>query len=276
MSEKPLHLEIDQNFSGFENFFGAWVVPGDVCLVVDVGPASSADRLLEILEKNSIDRVDYVLLTHIHIDHSGALADVLKRYPEARAICHAAGLKHVAEPEKLWQGSLSVLKDLAVKYGRPGDVDRARLIPHTENPVPGLVVYETPGHAPHHLSFTWQGRLYSGEAGGNLLRAGEKFYLRPATPPRFFLQTAVESVDKLLDLPDQPIYYAHYESAENSQVMLKRFRDQLLRWRDIIAEEAPSGGEGEELEQRCIQALLDKDRNCRESGPCLKTSGCVR
>ncbi|MFH1135631.1 MAG: MBL fold metallo-hydrolase [Pseudomonadota bacterium] len=255
----PLHLEIEQKEPGFEGFFGAWVVPGEVCLVVDVGPANSADRLLAALERERVDRIDYVLLTHIHIDHSGGLAAVLDRYPMARAICHEAGLRHVADPAKLWEGSRQVLKNLAEQYGRPGDVDPGKLIPHIANPVPGLEILETPGHAPHHLSFTWQGRLFSGEAGGNLLRAGDRKYLRPATPPRFFLQTALDSVDKLLALPDQPIYYAHFEQADSSRTMLRRFRDQLLRWRDIIAAASSGDGPPAETEDRCVRALLDQD-----------------
>jgi glyoxylase-like metal-dependent hydrolase (beta-lactamase superfamily II) len=253
-----LHIEIKQDLPGFDRFFGAWVVQGVKTFVIDVGPAASADRLIEGLEKAGIDRVDYVLLTHVHIDHAGALAPVLARYPEARAVFHEIGLRHLIDPEILWQGSLQVLGDLARAYGRPEGSPAERLVPHTRAKIEELAILETPGHAPHHLSYSLGGNLFSGEAGGNLFKPGGKNYLRPATPSRFFLHTALASVERLLELPDQPIFYAHYENECSSTEMLGRFRVQLGRWRDIIAYVAAKGGI-EDVEERCIEALLLRD-----------------
>ncbi|MEW5723856.1 MAG: MBL fold metallo-hydrolase [Thermodesulfobacteriota bacterium] len=253
-----LHIEIKQDRPGFDRFFGCWVIRDERSVLVDVGPAATAGRLLEGLEAAGVDRVDWVLLTHIHIDHAGGLAAVLDRFPGAKAVSHEKGLRFLADPAKLWEGSLAVLGDLARFYGRPPAVDEDRLAPHTEPGLDGLRVIETPGHAPHHLSFSYRGRLFTGEAGGNFFLLGGRGYLRPSTPPRFFLETALASVDRLLELPDQPVHYAHFEEAGSSREMLGRFRDQLPRWRDIIAREAGRGGiEG--LETRCVEALLAQD-----------------
>ena len=253
----PIHVDIATGLPGFSNFFGSWLVQGETSLLVDVGPAKSADALLGALDKAGVSQLDWVLITHIHIDHAGALAAVLDKYPMARAVCHKTGVKHVVDPEKLWNGSLSVLGDLAKQYGRPGDVDPARLVPHDEMDVTGLSVIETPGHAPHHLSFHYQGHLFAGEAGGNMFLVNGTTYLRPATPHRFFLEEAVGSVERILELPDGPIYYAHYDHHSHSRTMLSRFRDQLLRWRDILAVIDRSDQERAELAG--VAALLEKD-----------------
>ena len=236
-------LPIKQDLPGFNPFFGSWVCRGDLNIMVDVGPANSADRLLDLLKESGIQRLDYVLLTHIHIDHGGALAPVLARYPEAKVICHEKGIPHLVDPGKLYDGSLKVLGDLARIYGKPAPLALDRLIPHTKCRVDGLGIIETPGHALHHLSFTYGKRLYAGEAAGNYFRVGEQDYLRPATPPRFFLDVFIKSVDRLLALEDQPIRYAHVESAESAHNLLRLFRDQLLFWESLIGESVTKGGE---------------------------------
>lgn len=254
----PLHIEIKQSVPGFDRFMGSWIIREEKTVLLDAGPANSVENLLAGLEENGIDHIDYVFISHIHIDHAGGVARVLERYPEAAAICHAKGLKFLVNPEKLWEGSQKVLGELALVYGPPPPIPEERLIPHTEADVPGMEIIETPGHAPHHLSFTYGGRLFAGEAGGNLFIVNGEEYLRPATPPRFFLKDALSSVEKLLALDDQPIYYAHFENADSSRRMLERFKKQLVRWAEIIATEAALGGP-EGLEERCIEAILRDD-----------------
>jgi len=252
-------IEIRQDRPGFDHFIGSWFCQNDLALLVDVGPAKTAARLLESLAELDVRKIDFILLTHIHIDHAGALADVLAEYPMARVICHGKGIPNLVDPSRLWAGSLNVLGDTAELYGEPKAVGENRLISHTSCPVNGLRVIETPGHAAHHLSFAYGRRLFPGEAAGNFLLVKGKEYLRPATPPRFFLHVFLESVDRLLRLEDQPICYAHFGRAENSHRMLKRFRDQVVSWKDWISEEFSSGEE--DIERRCVEALLAKDPN---------------
>lgn len=255
MTHRLVETPLDR--PGFKGFFGTWVVEGPLHMLVDAGPSRSADRLLGQLNALGIRRVDYVLLTHIHLDHAGGLARILEAYPGARAICHRKAVPHLVDPSRLWAGSRKVLGDVADAYGPLAPVSRDALIPHDEACVPELGVLETPGHAPHHLSFTYRGRLFAGEAGGNYLNLGGKEYLRPATPPRFLLEESLASVERLLQLEDRTICYAHFGEARNSREMLARFRDQLLRWHDLLRAVAAVHPEPEVA--FCTEHLLAED-----------------
>lgn len=250
-------IEIKQTIPGFDHFIGSWVYRGDINLVVDVGPANTVAKLIQALMRMNMEMVDYVLITHIHIDHAGGLAEFLEHFPMARVVCHDKGIRHLVDPSKLWAGSLKVLGEIAEAYGFPKAVKEKMCVPHTQADIEDLLVLETPGHAPHHLSFSYRGNLFAGEAGGNYYSLPDIDYLRPATPPRFFLKDFLGSVDRLTALEDQHICYAHFGEANNSRQMLRRFRAQILRWKDLIGKEMSGGFD--DLVTRCMDSLLKED-----------------
>jgi glyoxylase-like metal-dependent hydrolase (beta-lactamase superfamily II) len=254
-------LPIVQDMPGFNPFFGSWICQDGLNIMVDVGPANTAGGLVDSMETLGLARLDYILLTHIHIDHGGALSEVLARYPEARVICHEKGIPHLVDPSRLYEGSLKVLGDLARIYGSPGPIAEERLVPHTKCRVDGLRIIETPGHAIHHLSFTYGGRLYAGEAAGNYFIVGKREYLRPATPHRFFFDVFMRSVDRLLALEDQPIRYAHVAGAEKAHRLLRLFKEQLLFWESVISVSVTLGGQKTDIIQTCVDRLLKEDPN---------------
>ncbi len=253
----PFFIELPQEIPGWEKFVLSWVIQGHPTIVVDVGPRASIGSLISQLEQRGITQVDYVWLTHLHIDHAGGLAPFLKRFPTARAVAHAKGLAHLVDPSKLWEGSLATLKEKAVAYGPIEPVAAERLIPHDALSMEGLTILETPGHAPFHLSFCYEDLLFAGESAGVYLPIRDKIYLRPPTPPRFFFEQTVGSVDQMFLLKDQPIYFGHAGRHPSSREMLKLYREQLYFWRDLIAEIFESNPE--DVLKRSLEALLEKD-----------------
>ncbi len=254
-------IEIKQDMPGFDSFFVSWLCQDDLNIVVDVGPANTAARLVESLGALGLDRVDYVLLTHIHIDHCGGLGDLLEHYPMTRVICHDKAVEHMVDPSRLWSGSLKVLGEIAEAYGPPRPIPKGKLIPHSESDLKDLTIIETPGHAVHHLSFVYRDLLFAGEAGGNYFIIGDTEYLRPATPPRFFFEVCLGSIDRLLSLEDQPICYAHFDQARSSHRLLGISREQLILWKEIIHKQVLKGDQ--ELLERCMNGLIEKDPNLK-------------
>jgi glyoxylase-like metal-dependent hydrolase (beta-lactamase superfamily II) len=250
-------IELPQTIPGLEHFIGSWIIPGPPTIVVDVGPTASVAHLIAFLTQRGIKKVDYVWLTHIHIDHAGGLAPFLAHFPTARVVSHAKGLKHLIDPGKLWEGSLATLREMALAYQPISPVSADRLISHEAARLEGLTILETPGHAPHHLSFCYQDVLFSGESAGVYLPYWDKIYLRPPTPPRFFLEQAIGSVDQMLALQDQPIFFAHAGCYPSSQEILKLYRGQLYLWKERIAEVLRANPT--EVLERATDLLLEKD-----------------
>jgi glyoxylase-like metal-dependent hydrolase (beta-lactamase superfamily II) len=257
----PTLVEIKQNIPGFERFIGSWVFQGEKNVVIDVGPSHSVRDLIGSLLAMGMDRVDWVLLTHIHIDHAGGLAEFLARFPSAKAVCHNKAIKHLVDPSRLWAGTKKTLGPLADHYGPIRPVAPSSLVPHQEAALDGLDIIETPGHAAHHLSFIYQGHLLAGEAGGVYATTPNSEYLRPATPPVFFLHQCLESIDRLLNRKNRPICYGHFGQAENAHAMLERARNQLILWENLIKEEIASVKE--HPVERCMESLLSKDPELR-------------
>ena len=52
--------------------------PNGEYALIDGGPRSSSDKVLDYLKKNNIKKIDYMIATHPHEDHIGGLPTVLK------------------------------------------------------------------------------------------------------------------------------------------------------------------------------------------------------
>lgn len=237
-----LHLiDLDQDLPGQRRFISCWVsVSEDLVFIVDPGPPSTADHLIFRLEELGVSRLDFILLTHVHLDHGGCTSRILERWPGARVVCHDKGRDHLIDPARLWAGSREVLGDKAAVYGEPRPVPVAALAKWDELALRGVDTIPTPGHASHHVAFRQGGDLFIGEAAGTFsdLGAGpgsEDYYLRPATPPRFFPDVARASLERLLALDPLPsrILFAHHGVFTGDVAgLLCAARDQLILWVD--------------------------------------------
>ena len=252
-------IELEQEMEGFKNCIGSWFFGGGYNFLVDVGPKASAKKLLDSLKALNIKKLDFIFLTHIHIDHAGGTGFLIRRFPEAKVICHGSGINHLINPQKLWEGAKKVLGAIALKYGEIDPVPGKNLISSAEFKLEGFKLVDTPGHAAHHISLVYGDRyLFSGEAGGVFRDLGHRIYLRPATIPKFILEEAVGSIDRLLEVEAREICYAHFGIHPDAKAMLRRNRDQLFLWKDVIAEQMKNP-KGEDLIDRCIAALLKED-----------------
>ncbi len=224
-------IDLDQpNLEGFRSFVSAWLYRGkDVTLVVDPGPLSTIPHLLAELRRHRAERLDLILLTHIHIDHAGGTGELLKSYPGAQVICHPDGVRHLVAPEKLWQGSRQVLGALADSYGPILPVP-AEQVGFNAAPARGLRAFLTPGHAAHHCCYLLDDLLFAGEVAGVRSEVPEGIYMRPATPPRFLPSVADDSLARMLELAPRRMVFAHYGLVNEAVPHLRIGREQLPLW----------------------------------------------
>ena len=243
-------LDLPLAMEGYHHFFGVWLIrdeAGGRNVIVDPGPASTVPLLLETLGGLGVDRLDQVLLTHIHLDHSGGLAELLEAFPAAMVTVHPRGKPHLADPAGLWESSLRVIPEMAPAYGEPSPVDEGRFIPEGA-PIPGILAVDTPGHAPHHRSFFYETPagpvLFAGEAAGTFTRLDTlvpgtdegKYVLRPASPPRFYIDQALRSIEALKAGNAILLCYAHFGYSKDVKGMLDEAARQIQLWRVLFAE----------------------------------------
>ncbi|MDY6792504.1 MAG: MBL fold metallo-hydrolase [Thermodesulfobacteriota bacterium] len=243
---------------GFDDFIGCWLYRGNTSFIVDPGPSVTSKALASALQQLKISRLDYIFLTHIHIDHAGGVGNIAALFPESPVICHKSGIPHLADPSRLWEGSIKTLGDTAKAYGPIKPVSCNRLIPADEFKSDLITPVFTPGHSPHHVSYLTEKYLFAGEAGGVFLSldSGSE-YLRPATPPRFFLEISTDSIDTLIEKKPRNICYGHYGIKENAVEMLTKHRKQLLRWEKIIRREIQNSSN--DFRTSCFNILLKED-----------------
>jgi glyoxylase-like metal-dependent hydrolase (beta-lactamase superfamily II) len=229
---------------GYDNFIGAYVFIGPRKAIIDVGPKKTLPNLYLALRHLSIalEEIDYLILTHIHIDHAGGAGAALSQMPRARVVVHPRGVKHLLNPETLWESSQKTLGQLALEYGEIDPVPENRIIAAADGMELGmgnerkLSLWFSPGHAVHHLSvYDREAKtLLAGEAAGVCLNG----IIRLATPPPFRLAESLASIDKLVTLQPDHICYGHFGCFDKAKERLACIHDKTLDWYKFVHQAA--------------------------------------
>ena len=192
---------------------------------VDVGTNFSVPYLLAALEALGIAReaVDYLLLTHVHLDHAGGAGALLQELPNARALLHPRGAAHLIDPQKLIAGSKVVYGEerFARLYGQlvPLPAARVHAVQDGERITLGartLELIHTPGHALHHYAVVdaAHASIFPGDTFGISYRALDTaqgaFIFPTTTPPQFDPQQLVASIERLLSYRPESMYLMHF------------------------------------------------------------------
>ena len=256
-------IDLDLPVTGFRKFISSWLYRTDeLTFLVDPGPASTAEHLLKELKQAGVNHLDYILLTHIHIDHAGGTGIVAAEFPEARILCHPKGIPHLIDPQKLWAGSLKVLGKLAEAYGPIAPVPESRLFfaENIKTPTGEIKIIETPGHSAHHISLHFGELLFLGEAAGVRIPVGNHEYMRPATPPKFIYEIYRRSLEKLLPFSAKKLCFAHYGFRGSDETFFAGALGQLDFWITLLREQLRQGVTDE---NELMGVLLEKDANLR-------------
>lgn len=223
------------------------IVEGDRAAIVDTGVNSSVPVVLQALRDKGLHprQVDYVILTHIHLDHAGGAGLLLAQLPAAKLTVHPRGARHIIDPGKLIASTLAVYGADAMEriFGRIEPVPRARVIetPHGSSlELNGreLVFYDTPGHARHHVCVldTKSGHLFAGDTFGLSYREldcdGRQFIFPTSSPTQFDPVAEHCSLELIRGLNPGAVYVTHYGQVRD----IARLADDMHRLVDAHAE----------------------------------------
>lgn len=266
---------------------------------VDVGTNHSVPYLLAALDELGLAReaVEYVLLTHVHLDHAGGAGLLMRELPRAQAVLHPRGAPHMIDPTKLMAGSRAVYGErLDELYGTlvPIPAERVRVVADGERLCLGartLELIHVPGHALHHYAVVDEAHrtIFSGDTFGISYRAldtGRGAFITPTTPPsQFDPDQLVASIDRLLAYRPESVYLMHFSRVTGIPRLGELLKMQVRELARIAREHArdadPATGiraamrelwldlarrHGIALDDAGIEAVLDNDLTLNTQG----------
>lgn len=207
---------------------------------VDTGANSSVPLLLATLARQDIDAgdIDYVFLTHVHLDHAGGAGLLMQSLPNAKAVLHPRGAPHMIDPARLIRGATAVYgaDDFAALYGhiQPIEEDRVVVVGDGEEITLGgrpLYCLFAEGHARHHyvLHDPQSAAVFTGDSFGISYRELDtkngEFIFPTTTPVHFDPPEAHKSIDRIMALDPEQLFLTHYSRVTD----LPRLADDMHR-----------------------------------------------
>jgi glyoxylase-like metal-dependent hydrolase (beta-lactamase superfamily II) len=215
---------------------------------VDVGTNFSVPYLLAALEQLKIPRaaVDYLLLTHVHLDHAGGAGALLRELPHARALLHPRGAPHMIDPARLIAGSKVVYGEqrFVRLYGElvPIPPERLAVVADGERVRLGertLELLHTAGHALHHYVVVDEAHasIFTGDTFGisyRSLDSAQGAFIFPTTPPtQFDPEQAIASIDRMLKFQPESMYLMHFSRVTDVPRLARELKSQVAEFARI-------------------------------------------
>lgn len=237
---------IDDRLYSIPKWGSVYLINEEKKALVDTGPSTSVSTVLEGIKEVGVspEEIDYLIVTHIHIDHAGGAGMLVKDMPRARVVVHERGARHVIDPTRLIRSFIATFGEGAMrKQGEIVPVEAARVMAVKDGDEVELSEQQTlrfidaPGHAPHELCIheSRNGGLFSGDAIG--LSVAEHKVLLPATPPPGFdLLLCLDTLQKLMALKATMIYFAHFGASSEVAESIQLNMDKLQNWDSLVSE----------------------------------------
>jgi glyoxylase-like metal-dependent hydrolase (beta-lactamase superfamily II) len=268
---------VDLNFLGRPQIIATGILHGPAGVaLVDPGPATTIATLTAALEKKGIRFADVrqILVTHIHLDHSGGVGSILEQHPHIEVVVHGRGAPHLADPAKLLASAGRLYaQDMDRLWGDVKPVPAARLHVVEGGETLSVVSREikveyTPGHASHHVSYldTASRVAFVGDTAG--IRKGSGTYVMPPTPPPDIdLEAWRASEQKILAWDPATLFLTHFGPHHGVRQHFQAMFENIESWsrtvRRLLAETALTD---EERQKRFVEeTFVDLTRRIGET-----------
>jgi glyoxylase-like metal-dependent hydrolase (beta-lactamase superfamily II) len=216
------------------------VVESGRAAFVDTGVNDSVPLLIDALHQQGLDvgAVDYVILTHVHLDHAGGAGRLMQELPNARCVVHRYGAPHMIDPAKLVAGTEAVygVEQTRKVYGTIAPIDEKRIdVPEDGDWISlngrEMQLLNTEGHARHH-HVIWDpasAGVFAGDSFGVSYRELDtengEIVFPTSTPVQFDPVEAHRSVDRIMACEPDQVYVTHYSRVRNLDRLAKQMHD---------------------------------------------------
>lgn len=253
---------------------------------IDTGTTHSVPGLLQAMADRGIEpeQVDYVFVTHVHLDHAGGAGALMQALPNATAVVHPRGARHLAEPEKLIAGTRAVYGDEAFErmYGDIIPIPAERIHVPEDGEVLELAgrpmrVMFTEGHARHHycLADPEAAGVFTGDSFGISYRELDTesgpFIFPTTTPVHFDPEAAHEAIDRIMALAPRYLFPTHFSRIEAAPRLAQAMHDALDGFVELARKHRDSQGRSELMQQAMFDYLDSRlDAHGYAGGPALR------
>jgi len=232
--------------------------------VLDPGPSSTLSTLREQLRARglTVNDLEAIYLTHIHLDHAGATGTLVRENPHLAVYVHERGAPHMADPSKLLNSAARLYATAMERlYGEflPVPRENLRVLRGGETLALGssrFEVFYTPGHASHHVSYfdAAEGTAYVGDTAG--LRMEGNPYILPATPPPDIdLEIWNDSLDEIGKRRPARLLLTHFGVADDPVEHIQRYRECLRTWGKVTQEILAKGLDEAEASRAFVEII---------------------
>jgi glyoxylase-like metal-dependent hydrolase (beta-lactamase superfamily II) len=263
---------IDCNYL-FPRFAAAYlVIEGERAAFIDNNTLHAVPRLLSALRENNLnpEQVDFIILTHVHLDHAGGTSALVKECPHAVILAHQRAARHIIDPSRLIKGATAVYGESEFKrlYGRIDPIDEklVRIVEDGETVDFGerrFTFIYTFGHAKHHMCIYDSGTngIFTGDALGlayPLLQTGSDLFVFPSsTPTDFDPDKYAEGIDAILSTGAELAFLTHFGPLTQIKRAAEMMKDYLHIMRSTIEEALNREMKGDMLEKFCRSVISD-------------------
>ena len=257
---------IDTRMHGVQGVTAVFLVEGRSTALIETGPQTSLDSVMGSLADRGVDRLEWIIVTHIHLDHAGSAGALARRFPEAKVAVHPIGAPHLADPSKLWSSAARIYGDkMEELWGGMEPIEPGRIHALEDGEVIDLggrtlTAIETPGHAKHHHAFLDDatGTIFTGDALG--VRLPGVAVTRPATPPpEFHLEDAIASIEKIRERSPRQLALTHFSVPDiPPDEMCDSAIEALNRWAGYVTDARERTSELDDAAP-LVQAAVEAD-----------------
>jgi len=268
---------IDTLAAGTPGLVAGYLIKGDRSALIDAGYPSSANSVLaELQVLGGGSQVDFLIPTHVHLDHTGSIGRLAEAMPNARVLVNEHGLKHLIDPSKLVETAARLFGDNAMSaYGTPRPLPRERLQAVGElyrldlGAGKRLRIFYSPGHAWHHMSVLLENEhlLITGDAVG-VRYSGFSFPIPATPPPGFDEEQYVETITEFMEMDPAVLLLPHFGPVrENVRAFLETNVQMTRQWGSVAAEAVKAGESVDRIFEAFMADVVNRSGMARDKIP---------